>query len=143
MYRFESEYEGEDDDGAECDPVIPEPTRYRSMPTTPAGRPVGFPPHAKRRRPMFESDVYNPYLTQSYEPEPHACYEEHDSEIRKLIASQDNMMRLLENVSGRVGVVESQLTTMKDPSPSSSGTSPEQKKRIPAQISVSKLNWYE
>lgn len=46
-------------------------------------------------------------------------------------------MRMFEKVSERIGDMEKVMTDMKTASPSSSGASPEEKKRIPTQISVS------
>lgn len=131
-YSFNCGFERDDDGGDDCDPPLPEHSRFRSMPTTPAGRPVGFPPHAKRRRPMYESDGYNPYFS-PHEQEPRTPRYGHDSEIHS--ESQAEIMRTLKSLTERVGEVEKEL---KNRSPSSTSTPlAEDKKRIPTKLSVS------
>lgn len=125
MYTDYSEFDRDDDGGSgiECDLPIPGHTRFRSMSTTLAGRPAGYPPHAKRHRPMFESVEYKP-LFSTFFP-----WHENDNQIHSLIESQKKMMKMLEKVYDRVGDIEKELKTVKNQSPSSSGTSPEAKKK--------------
>lgn len=73
------------------DNEIPEQgPRFTSLPTTPAGRPfMGFPPQAKRHRPMCDPNNYSPYATHSQT----SWYKHTDSQINSLVDSQDKIMR--------------------------------------------------
>lgn len=119
---------------------IAEQTRIRSGPVTPTGRPVAYPSQSKRRRPLSELNRFSPYLPHSFEPPStgtYSWYEHTDNQIRSLIDSQKKMMSMFEKVSERIGDMEKVVTNMqKATSPTSSGASPEENKRIPTHISV-------
>lgn len=110
----------------------------RSRPVTPLSRPIGYPPN-KRRRPLYESNGFNSYTPHPYHEPPSESWYEYDGQIRYLIESQKKMMGMFEKVSERIGGIEEAVKSVQARSPSSSGisTSPEEKKRIPSQISVS------
>ena len=120
-----------------------EQTTVRTSPMTPTGRPAAY-PLQKRGRPFNEFNRYSPYLppqSQGGSCSSSAWYEHTDSQIQALIESQKKMMNMFEKVSERIGDMEKAVSTIQAASPqaassSSSETSPEQKKRLPTQLSV-------
>ena len=67
--------------------------------------------------------------------------------LSSLLESQNKVLRMVENVSKRLGTLENvvaDLSTKASESftSTSSGCSPEEKKRLPPQLSVSLYNYY-
>ena len=89
---------------------------------------------------MYEPN-YSPYplIPPCEAQNPGAGWYEHDGQVRFLIESQTKMMSMVEKMSERIGVVEKAVSNIAAVSPSSAGSSasPEEKKRVPNQLSVS------
>lgn len=135
----------EEFDPEESDSQIGSGKRITDLPGTPVRRPTRYQPLAKRCRPMCEPN-YSPYPLVPSREVQHTSqsglgWYEHDGQIRFLIESQTKMMKMIEKMSERIAVVEKAVLGI-NASPSSTGScaSPEEKKRIPNQLSVGFLN---
>lgn len=143
-YGFDDDDENEDPQN-ECDSPLDNYNYYDHTPTRSKPR---YPmPHAKRRRP----GTFDPYVTPPpHTPGPsfiphtggHSWFESTDSKINTLIESQNKIMGMFGDVMKQVGDANQRLGDVEQviKNFASSSSSPEEKKRIPTGISLSKKN---
>lgn len=139
-------YETEEDDG---EGTRSTESSFSSEFNSSIDRPISSTPSRSLVRPPHDQNAYrrlrshgtsgpHPYYPPHDRHTPIASWYEHtDIQIRNLMESQHKLMFMFETFSNRIGDIEKAISSLK--SASSANTSPEEKLRVPPQLSVSMM----